>query len=227
MSYTAHTETRDGLTLSIVADDDARDPRAEWDNLAVMVCDHGRYNLGDEDGHRKARAAIRASKDYRENWEDPYGHKDGLDFEYGPDLFKAIQRCSDIVWLPLYLYDHSGITMRTTRFSCPWDSGQVGFAFITRNAILDNWGGKVLTAKLREKAEAAIVGEVETYDQFLRGEVYGYVIGDEEDDHIESCWGFYGDEYALEEGKAAFEALLEERAKDAAFLDGLDIPAVS
>ena len=26
---------------------------------------------------------------------------------------------------PLYLYDHGGITMNTTGFSCSWDSGQV------------------------------------------------------------------------------------------------------
>jgi hypothetical protein len=32
----------------------------------------------------------------------------------------------------LYLYDHSGITISTSPFSCGWDSGQVGFIYLTR-----------------------------------------------------------------------------------------------
>ena len=45
-----------------------------------------------------------------------------------------------------------------------------------------------------------LVGEVEVYDQYLRGEVFGYqvFIFDEETDvweeTDESCWGFYGDD---------------------------------
>jgi len=41
------------------------------------------------------------------------------------DIQELTER-NDVLWLPLYLYDHSGITMRTTSFADPWDSGQVG-----------------------------------------------------------------------------------------------------
>lgn len=207
MEFIAHQETRDGVRLKIIGDNDAESPR-EWDNLCVMVCDHGRYNLGDyETSHGDAADAIRASRDYRPTWEDYDG--EGLDFSNGPDLYKAIQRCTDIVTLPLYLYDHSGITMSTGKFSCPWDSGQVGFAFVTKAKILENWGGKVLTAKLREKAESGITAEVETYDMYLTGDVYGYVVEkledeeDEDGEEVESCWGCFGLSYAIDEGRAA------------------------
>lgn len=205
--YIAHEETRDGVRLKIIADNDAESPR-QWCNLSVMVCDHGRYNLGDyETAHDDAADAIRASRHYRSSWEDG----EGLDFSHGPDLYKAIQRCTDIVTLPLYLYDHSGITMSTGRFSCPWDSGQVGFAFITKAKILENWSGKILTAKLRALAESCIESEVETYDQYLTGDVYGYVVekldpdADEDDDgeETDSCWGFFGLDYAIGEGRRA------------------------
>ena len=53
-------------------------------------------------------------------------------------------------------------------------------------------------------------GEVEAFDQYLRGDVYGVIVqrvkrdedGDEVDtEELDSCWGFYGLDYAREEAK--------------------------
>ena len=38
--------------------------------------------------------------------------------------------------LPLYLYDHSGLSMNTSGFSCPWDSGQVGWIYCNNEKAL-------------------------------------------------------------------------------------------
>ena len=47
----------------------------------------------------------------------------------------------DIVfYLPLYLYDHSGITMNTGGFSCSWDSGQMGWIYATKEDIQKEYG---------------------------------------------------------------------------------------
>ena len=35
------------------------------------------------------------------------------------ELFSLVEQMEGMVILPLYLYDHSGITMNTTGFSCP------------------------------------------------------------------------------------------------------------
>jgi hypothetical protein len=46
------------------------------------------------------------------------------------------------------------------------------------------------------------------------GEVYGFVIGDDEDDHIDSCWGFIGEEiYCLDEARAIARAMESEAAE--------------
>jgi len=122
----------------------------------------------------------------------------------------------DVVSLPLYLYDHSGITINTTGFSCPWDSGQVGYIYADRADILSEYGGKILTKKLRSKIEEYLKNEVSEYDQFLRGEVYGYNVtkpvkcdscGNVEAEDIGSCWGFYGDYegYILEEARSTVD----------------------
>ena len=57
-------------------------------------------------------------------------------------------------------------------------------------------------AVLLAVAEVDMESEVEVYDQYLRGEVYGYTLYEQEEDEWveqESCWGFYGDDL-LENG---------------------------
>jgi len=66
--------------------------------------------------------------------------------------------------LPLYLYDHSGITISTSPFGCNWDSGQVGWVFITNQTIKEEGIDE-------SKVEEYLKSEVETYDQYLTGEV--------------------------------------------------------
>ena len=66
--------------------------------------------------------------------------------------------------LPLYLYDHSGITMNTTGFSCPWDSGQVGWIYADKRRIEAEYGK--VTPETVEKARQVLEGEVKSYDYF-------------------------------------------------------------
>jgi hypothetical protein len=103
------------------------------------------------------------------------------------------------VELPLYLYDHSGITMSTGSFSCPWDSGQVGFIYVPIAKIKAEYGWKVLTKARRKKIEEYLRSEVRTYDDYLTGSVYGYTVEKLvgaicEWEQVDSCWGFYGDD---------------------------------
>ena len=52
-------------------------------------------------------------------------------------------------------------------------------------------------ATWRKRAIEIMEGEVEVYDQYLRGEVYGYTLYEQEDDEWteeDSCFGFYGDD---------------------------------
>lgn len=217
--YVNHEETKNGYRLKIIADQDAENPRTAWDNAAVMVCEHRRYNLGDEDGADEAKDAVRASRDYRESWENEESDR-YLDLSEPNDLWKAVQRCSDIIACPLYLYDHSGITISMSKgggnpFSCRWDSGMVGFIFMTKAAILKNWmkpEGMRLTPALKAQAEDLMEGETNTYDMYLTGDVWGYVVErldpeepDEDGEEVDACWGMFGDDYALEEGRSVLE----------------------
>jgi hypothetical protein len=165
--------------LRIFSDQNPTDPRS-WDNLAKFICFHNRYNLGDKHEYN--------AKDYS-GW---------------AEMKEAIMKKEDVAIIrPLYLYDHSGITIKTTPFGDNWDSGQIGFVIVTREAIRENFGVKRVTKALIERAEKIVDGEVETYDQFLTGDVYGFEVVkvtkcNEEHEHeedLDSCHGFFGTDF--------------------------------
>lgn len=170
--------TVEGLTVKLYQDEDATNPREDFDNAGTMVCWHKSYTLGD-----KHSFAI-------------------------PSDFEEWAKANKALVLPLYLYDHSGITMRTSEFGDPWDSGQVGYIYILPEKIHEEWGKGPHAYK---KARICLVGEVETYDMYLRGDVYGYVVEDEEGKSLDSCWGFFGQECAEEEARAAAKSCAETR----------------
>jgi hypothetical protein len=172
-------------TLEIEQDPEPCNPRTEFDCFGKMVCFHKRYSLGDRHDYR--------TEDFG-NWDEMEGQlvKDGA-----------------VVVVRLFLLDHSGISISTEDFNDRWDSGVVGFYVVTRKDILDNFLAKRLTKKLRDKAREIVKGEVETYNQYLQGDVWGFVIKDEDGEIVDSCWGFYGREYAEEEGKAALASFQE------------------
>jgi len=165
-------KTKDGI-VKIYQDTTPTDPR-EWDNLGIMVCFHNGYNLGDKTNLK--------SSDFN-NWDELH--------DYINKELKAV------AVLPLYLYDHSGITISTTPFNCRWDSGQIGFIYTTEEQIKKMCGDEKYTTKELEKK---LLEEVKLYDKYLTGEVYGYNhvkyekcehCGHTEESILDSCWGFF------------------------------------
>jgi hypothetical protein len=164
---TAHEETYKGYTIKLIYDSYPESPR-NWDNVGKMVCWHRRYNLGDEQPKC-------SSEEYMGNLAS---NDDELRKKF--------------IILPLYLYDHSGITMSTGSFSCPWDSGQVGFIYCTLENALKEWGGTDEEARL--KAIAFMEFEVKTYDSYLKGDVVGWSVEDPNEEEIGAVWGYYPDD---------------------------------
>lgn len=126
------------------------------------------------------------------------------------DEIAADIRSGKLVGMPVQAYVHSGVALKAS-LSNPypdprWDSGQSGFVYCSREDAVKEFGNKVCTAKVKEKALKRMVGEVETFSQYLNGEVYGFVIEQLVEDEWreqESCWGFYGLEYCMEEATSA------------------------
>ena len=188
-----------GLEIKIFQDDYPEDPR-EWDNIGTMVCDHGNYNLGD----KKVSDVI--DQENCNSWED---------------VQKELIKEFDIaIILPLYLYDHSGLRMKIGSFQgylpqghAEFDSGQVGFIYVTREKVIYEYGNKNLTKKSIKKAADYLAGEIETYDNYLSGQVYGYSVEDIKKELItDSCFGYYGDtDYMIKEAKSNIDHYLRQK----------------
>lgn len=151
--------------VRVLRSTDPLNPREDGDSLGKMICFHGRYRLGDKHTYRTP------------------------DDFHASDEFRKAQKSGLI--LPLYLYDHSGITMRTYPFDCPWDSGQVGFIYTNLERYKMLTGRKALNKTLKAKLLESLRQEVKTYSQYLEGEVY-----DLEVDGEIICCGFYGTDWA-------------------------------
>jgi hypothetical protein len=176
--------------IEVEQDENAESPRTSMDNFGTMVCFHSSYNLGDKHDY--------VFRKYT-SWE-----------EMKNDI---IRKEKVGVILPLYLYVHSGKTMKTTSFNDTWDSGQVGFIFVSKEKMLKEYGGKRVGKKLREKVTAYLKGEVETYDQYLTGDVYGYrITNTDTDEEVDSCWGYYGEDYCMKEAEELATLLIADEA---------------
>ena len=170
----------DGQTyyLELEHDEFAESPR-QWDSFGTMLCWHGRYDLGDENPY----------SDPMDFWEE-WGLQGIEDNE--PD---------DLKWLPLSLYDHSGITMKVGVLS-GWDTGVVGFIYATREDA-NKWG------IAWDDVHNQLALEVEAYDDYLVNgaqyaaiytldpnysieDVYGEYKYQAVMEQVDSCGGFYG-----------------------------------
>lgn len=96
--------------------------------------------------------------------------------------------------LPVYLYDHSGITVRTTPFHCQWDSGQVGLIIATPEKLREEYGAGWNTEETRALATGVLEGEVKEYDDFITGNSWGFEQLDADGEVENACWGFLGDD---------------------------------
>jgi len=176
----------DGYKLKyLVQDTDPIDPRGN-DNIGKMICFHRRYDLGDKHEYKP---------DEFEGWEE---------------LRALIEEREGkiLVSLPLYLYDHSGITMRTTsgQFrmcdSAGWDWGTVGAIVALEEDVKKDFNVQEITDKIKETVIEILQSEVKEYDHYLTGEVYG-IVEEKYDESFEqidydSCWGYLGHEHAKE-----------------------------
>ncbi len=109
----------------------------------------------------------------------------------------------DYLSLPLYLMDHGGLAISTSDFGCRWDSGCVGLIYVTVEDLRKEGISNSDALKVMQ-------GEVETYNDYLTGNCWGYVITDKQGALLDSCWGFLGDREYCESEMSSLLAHHEE-----------------
>lgn len=184
--------TKRPLKITIQQDNDMENP-LDWNNSIKLAYCSTRYILGNEqvtDFAEYIMDLLEYSEEYRTRMYNKYG--DTI------ELFKILlERLNKkgFVALPVYAYIHSSTTVATTPFGCRWDSGLSGFIYTKRAEYIKDFGAKetVKNKDIKNHLESSI----QTFDQWLRGEVYHFSIEDEEqEEFLDSCGGFYGSNYA-------------------------------
>jgi hypothetical protein len=199
-----HEEEYKGYTIKIERDDNLESPR-EWDNAGKMVCWHRNYNLGDEQPRLDPEEwIINFARSNCKVSDSIYNEEKELT---EAEAWEIINK--EYIFLPLWLYDHSGITISTSHtypYDDRWDAGQVGWIYISHKDAVKEWGKKLFTKIVEQKVVKYLQGEVETYDDYLTGNVYGYIVENKDGEHVDSCWGFYPGH----DGKSDYEYCLSE-----------------
>ncbi len=163
-------------TIEIHLDTDAANPFKEFDELSDF-----KFFLRNYDLNTNGAPSVDSIEDF-EDW---------------------ARRNKVILTRPVYAYIHSGMTVSLNPFSCGWDSGFAGFAFITRENVKKLMGWGVITKKRKAQLEKYLESDVKSLDSWLQGETYGYRVFDANGEEIDSCWGFYSDiSYCIEEAKS-------------------------
>lgn len=215
------TVSKGKYCAKILNDDNPINPR-DWDNLGTMVCFHRRYSLGDYI-HGRCLSESRVGKG-----ENTFSATEPDDFL---DWLKE-NRAEVAIILPIFMYEHSGITISTGReypFNDRWDSGQVGFIFVTKEQVRAEYSCKRISKKTLETATKVLEGEVKEYDQYLTGDVYGYQLykitepdfdadsDDPEDfgEEVDSCWGYYGADCCKQEVTSLIDWHIKDDEKTA------------
>lgn len=176
--YTETIEQTDTHRVLLVSDDsfDVESPR-EYSNLGVMWCRHDRYDLGEQGNTPDEWDELNDFIDLMLEWHVGQAVDEAV--------VKHLKRRGSTVVLPLYLYDHSGISMsagtnlieylvdtrQERRAVFPWhggwDTSYVGYLFDTPRTREE-------CGTPADRIEEALRGEVEVYSSYLEGDVWGY-----------------------------------------------------
>lgn len=157
--------------LKIIYDDDAQNPRKCFDTLCTILSSDDRF----ADVHIKSREEL-------EQWKSD-----------NPIVLE----------FPLYAYEHSNVSLSISDdypFNDKWDAGQIGIIVVTRNSMKDIMDYSNLTKKRAENLKKLVESEIEIFNDYINGNVYGFEIvktvtcdlEHEHDELLDSCWGFYG-----------------------------------
>ncbi len=163
-------------TAKIVQVSDGFESPREWDNIgSLWVGSNCRrnYSIGDND-----------------------------QADIGDDEIETIIAQAGTVSLPVYMYNHNNERLSTTPFSCQWDSGLIGFIYVTSETIASDL---VLSNTSETEIKELLNSEIETLDSYVSGEIYGFTIIDNMGSEVDSCYGYYG----LEHIKSEVEMLLK------------------
>ena len=184
--------------IEISQDNFPDSPRTD-SNLWTMLCNHWRYDLWDD----------KLESHWESFWQDFMIHiNNDYDISDNDELnsrdYQKIETWikNEVVFFPLYLYDHSWITMKTGPFQCQFDSWMVWYIYATKSDIREWNDITCVHSHHIEDTKRLLENEVKQYDKYLTGDIYEFNIKLLD----ERCWWFESEEDAFTEAKDIIES---------------------
>lgn len=181
---------------TIEQDTDLIHPRDNFDHYSTLYTWHRRYSIGGKDDENYKEPInnlyVWAFDQFNEltnsitltnytsydqtiyfNNEEP--NQEQMDF-----FLNFVQEwlVANVAILPIYMYDHSGLTISTGPFSCPWDSGQVGIIYIEKSTC-EKIGINF------DHAKEYLKGDIEELDNYLTSNVFVVSIYETEEEEFD------------------------------------------
>ena len=179
-----------GLIIKIYQDEDYRNPD-DWEYSSVfLVSFHSDFSVRREGFEKEICQYLAGNKEQDESV---------------IEKAKSIEKEYHIFGHDAYI--HSGVVLALSYegnfVDRRWDVSQLGLVFVSKKET-----------KNRKKAKELARSLIKDWNDCLSGNVYGYVVENENGENLRSCWGFYGDieeSGIIEEAKAEARNIAKER----------------
>lgn len=172
MKTITKTITTTNPKLVIEYENDPQSPR-EWDNLGYFITQDRRYNSPDR--NELLQAIV---KDTSEDATDQNDHIKRIK--------KAIHEQTNekvLAIYPIVKYEHSGVSYSL--------GTKHGFDYLNNGFYIVTDKTAKLLGTPKKSFEKVIAGELETYTKYVNGEVYGYILYNDNGQIEDSVCGFY------------------------------------
>ena len=132
------------------------------------------------------------------------------------DIYEAMknkeEKYDNYWYFPVFAYIHSGISLSLKRWFPGLPQGHNEFDVSFKGFILADSN----IYKTSEEAFNVCQSEINVWNDYLSGNVWGFRTMDSEENEIDSCYGFYGDPEKsglIEQAKDSIDCEIEQRIK--------------
>ncbi len=180
---------------------DVTNPR-EGDNLGAILIAHSKSHwIAGPD------AAVDTSIPFGSS---PYEHWHNLRKEQ-----LNLKKSEVAIAYPITKYEHGEIYLQLGHKS-GFDYAALGFIYVTKETLRKCFGVTRITKSIITRAESCLQAELDLLTEWLNGECYGWRVKEyaptddgawEEVDVLDSCWGYFDQEQALDDLQDALKQL--------------------
>lgn len=173
--------------IKICYDDNSGNSPREWTNNGYFITVDSRYNSPDK--NEELQSIIKEGGECCNSQQE---HIDYIKKNYSEKILAIY---------PVVKYEHSGISYSLGTVK-GFDYSNNGFYIVTEKTAKE-------TGVKPKDFEKVAKQELELYNNWCNGEVYGFIAEDEYGNDIGSCWGFYSTDDAISDAKGNIDYYIE------------------